>query len=156
MFSSWITTAFMLHRPLLPPLQRLPAAPVNSPVSTAKQCSFFRAPTRAVSSFRISALPIKLLFGSLSAADGREALRRLEVARGIRCTDQCVSAIAHRLMLSNASGIALSAQETGLVMQLCRCAACVLFGNARPRLCSGRDICVLAWIDLHELSHQAE
>jgi hypothetical protein len=52
--------------------------------------------------------------------DGRNTLRRLEVATGSSCVDLCINTIVHKLTLSNASGIALSVHESGLVMQVCR------------------------------------
>lgn len=53
--------------------------------------------------------------------DGRDTLRRLESARGVNCVNLCLEAISHKLTLSNAAGIALFADESGVVLQMCRC-----------------------------------
>jgi hypothetical protein len=55
-----------------------------------------------------------------SIVDGRSALRHHEAARGINCVTLCMDIIVHKLARSNTAGIALSVDESGAVLQMCR------------------------------------
>jgi hypothetical protein len=70
-----------------------------------------------------STLPILDISSSLILAvtDGRDTLRRLEGTRGVDLVNLCLGVISHKLTCSNAAGIALFADESGVVLQMCRC-----------------------------------
>jgi hypothetical protein len=57
----------------------------------------------------------------LAVTDGRDNLRRLEGARGVNLVNLCMGVVSHKLNRSNAAGIALFADESGIVLQMCRC-----------------------------------
>ncbi len=63
---------------------------------------------------------VLLLVPLLCIADGRDALRLHEAARGISCVNLCIDTIVCKLARSNAERVALSVHESGTVLQLCR------------------------------------